>query len=300
MESTDTSDLEALLSANDINKTESPSPVDEDATVMMMSSAATAAYDTSSESHRIASTSAEDGTALRQTSSSKPSGAVLTVLPDVKHMAPKSPLLFDALSEKKWDLAEALISENHGLKYTSTHHNGVTVLHAAILYQAPTPLIRMLLERGLDPNMPNNWKRTPLYIAARHNVSPEVMHLLLAAGGDLNRRDDFQYTPLMASSYNGASLSLISRMLAMGARVSDVDNYGKRAVDWAAEGNHPEIVAYLSNIGLVEALCSVYIPRLGNKSALRLFGRDLMMALRDMLCIPNRPIPPKRPIVFEG
>jgi hypothetical protein len=256
------------------------------------------AYDASSESRRVAR--GENGSPSEATTG----GAIPKVdnapPPSIKHTAPKSPLLFDALNEKNWELAEALVCENHGLLYTSQVHNGNSVLHAAVLNNAPTHLVKMLLEKGADPNLNNGWNRTPVYIGARHNVQPETMRTLAGAGGDVNRIDRFQYTPLMASSYNGASLSLVGALLALGADRMTSDGMGKLAQDWATEGDNPEIATYLGNIGTIETLLCIYLPRVGSKSPLHVFTKDLMRALRDMLCVPNRPIRVKPPPAPEG
>ena len=127
----------------------------------------------------------------------------------IQHNTPKSPLLFDALSERNFDLAEALIEENRGLQFVSQVHSANTVLHAAVFCDAPTRIIKLLVEKGADVNQGNDVRfaesilawgeeltcdmkmgRTPVYIAARHNVRLETMRYLISVGGDVNQRDN--------------------------------------------------------------------------------------------------------------
>jgi len=206
----------------------------------------------------------------------------------VAHQTPRSPLLFDAFSEHNFSLVEALIEENRGLLFVSHVQSGNTVLHAAVLHDAPTRIIKELVEKGADINRPNDMGRTPVYIAARHNVRIETMRYLISVGGDVNRRDNYEYTPLMASAYNGASLSLVAGLLALGGDMSMVDSQNRKARDWALEGQHGYIATFLDNIMMIPALCSVYVPRLGGKSPLKILPKDLMRQVRNALCVPTK------------
>jgi len=84
---------------------------------------------------------------------------------NVVHQTPKSPLLFDALSEKNFSLAEALIDENRGLKFISAADENNSVLHTAVIHHAPLILIQKLLDKGADPNQPNLVSQAMLHIS---------------------------------------------------------------------------------------------------------------------------------------
>ena len=89
----------------------------------------------------------------------------------------------------------------------------------------------------------------------------------------------------MASSYNGASMSLVGALLALGANLNAVDQASRKASDWAREGHHSQIATFLDNIMVIPLLCSVYIPRLGKQSKLRLLPKDVFRLVREMLAI---------------
>merc|ERR1711871_574869 len=61
--------------------------------------------------------------------------------------------------------------------------------------------VRLLLERGADPNHPNNLGCTPLYIAA-HTGSLSIMKALVAHGGSVSKPCDDGTTPV----YNAAKV----------------------------------------------------------------------------------------------
>jgi len=205
----------------------------------------------------------------------------------VRSRPPQSPLLFDAIQDKNWSLAIAFIEENLGLGFESLSTQSNTVLHTAVLNNAPTEIVQMLLDKGLDVNRGNSMGRTPVYIAARHNVRISTMDLLIARGGDINKIDAYTYTPLMAAAYNGSSLALVGSLLRLGADANIKDNHQRTAAFWAKEGNFSEISTFLDNFYLMPVLCSVYVDRLGQNSALRMLPKEILRMIRNMVMMPN-------------
>jgi hypothetical protein len=61
-----------------------------------------------------------------------------------------SALLFDAIMDSQWSVAEGLILEDRGLLFRSRVHDNNTVLQAACVKNAPTHLIELLLSKGLN------------------------------------------------------------------------------------------------------------------------------------------------------
>ena len=80
-------------------------------------------------------------------------------------------------------------------------------------------IIRLLLNHGADPNIPDVHGVTPLAIACYRNRSAEVS-ALLTGSIDLNRRDDFGKTAIEWASYNGYP-QIVKLLLAHGAHVDE-------------------------------------------------------------------------------
>jgi len=96
----------------------------------------------------------KDSTPQQQSSPMSPRQTTSTTVTHDGHH--DSPLLFDALFEKNFSLAAALIAENRGLHYISAIHSNNSVLHIAVLNDAPLSLIKELIDRGLDANQRNH------------------------------------------------------------------------------------------------------------------------------------------------
>ncbi|EDN91972.1 hypothetical protein SS1G_07834 [Sclerotinia sclerotiorum 1980 UF-70] len=62
-----------------------------------------------------------------------------------------------------------------------------TALHVAC-YRSHLEVVRILLERGADPNIPNNVGESPMYWANFYNPKGEIMELLLSHGASWGRR----------------------------------------------------------------------------------------------------------------
>ena len=103
----------------------------------------------------------------------------------------------------------------------------------------------------------------------------------------------------MAAAYNGASLPLVAGLLALGADMNADDGNRRKAAHWAVEGHHDQIATFLTNIEIIPVLCQAYISRLGAKSPLKKFPKDLMRLLRNALCFSNKPKPVNTPARLE-
>ncbi|KAK8246888.1 ankyrin repeat protein, partial [Phyllosticta capitalensis] len=57
-------------------------------------------------------------------------------------------------------------------------YGGYTLMHLAIDYANIDELVKMLLDKGADINMKNNWGETPLYGAAARGYEESVRALL--------------------------------------------------------------------------------------------------------------------------
>ena len=66
--------------------------------------------------------------------------------------------------------------------------DGNTILHLAAKGNN-VMLVKLLLDKGADPNRENQAGQTSVFIAAEHRASAQVLDLLLKAGGDVNKAD---------------------------------------------------------------------------------------------------------------
>jgi ankyrin repeat protein len=56
-----------------------------------------------------------------------------------------------------------------------------------------TPLVKVLLDKGANPNILNAAGQTVIYVAAEFCVSPALMELVLNAGGNINLPDNVRF-----------------------------------------------------------------------------------------------------------
>jgi uncharacterized protein len=124
--------------------------------------------------------------------------------------------------------------------------DGFNALGLAIFFKHPD-VARLLIERGADVVAParNEMKVAPLHAAAAQ-CERELMKLLLDRGADPNAKQQLDYTPLHASAGRGdvdTARLLIERGADVGAKASD----GKTAADLARERGFDELAAWLDN-----------------------------------------------------
>lgn len=114
--------------------------------------------------------------------------------------------------------------------------------------------VRLLLERGADPNTRDSSGSTPLMIAG----SAEVVRQLLSAGADIEARDSYGNDPLESilkdscdSGVCGPARFEVARALVeAGADIMRTDDYGKSRLGSAAFGHHADAVEFLLKLGV--------------------------------------------------
>ncbi|MFD5555860.1 ankyrin repeat domain-containing protein [Streptomyces sp. NPDC127068] len=125
-------------------------------------------------------------------------------------------------------------------------------LHAAVLLSARDPEgaareLAELLERGFDPDGPDEDGLTPLYAAAVQG-SADLVRLLLAAGAAPDRPSGTEGLPLCAAAVWG-HLGAVRELLAAGARPDAREEFDLTPLAWAVRGGHVEVVAALLDAG---------------------------------------------------
>jgi ankyrin repeat protein len=114
-------------------------------------------------------------------------------------------------------------------------------------------MTRVLLEHGMDPDLPNWQRQTPLHALAgeplRHVSDAnrlELIQMFLDFGADLHRRDEeYRSTPLAWAARCGRR-DVVELLLARGAKVElQVDEPWSTPMAWARRRGNLEIAALL-------------------------------------------------------
>ncbi len=117
---------------------------------------------------------------------------------------------------------------------------GETALLLAISGRTNNPEpVKLLIQAGADPNIPNAYGRTPLHWAMSWPVEweqVELVKLLIQAGADVNAVDEFGVTPLQFSAEIG-SVGSIKALISAGA---NVDFQRHQVTDYSSGGQMME------------------------------------------------------------
>ncbi len=123
---------------------------------------------------------------------------------------------------------------------------GYLPLHEAVCHPE---LLRFLLEnvyKKKDLNEVTGCGETPLHLACEEGVV-ESVKLLLEKGTNPNAKDEYGRTPLHEACIYG-HLEAVKLLIEKGADPNIKDRHGWMAIDHARWHEHPEIVEYLSQL----------------------------------------------------
>lgn len=113
------------------------------------------------------------------------------------------------------------------------------------LYRVPS-MTRRLLDKGLDPNLPDWLGRTPLHdICVRFSQSVELAEMFLEHGADIDAIDEQdRSTPLGIAAREGAE-DMVKLLLERGANRQAAGAAWATPIAWAARRGHNSIVELL-------------------------------------------------------
>ena len=106
------------------------------------------------------------------------------------------------------------------------------------------------IEAGVDVDIENRRRWTPIHSAARYNRDPEIIELLVAAGADVNARNKSGDTPLHWAAAENDNVAVIQVLPDSGAEVNARDKFGWTAIHTAAETtSNPDVIRVLMEAG---------------------------------------------------
>ena len=115
---------------------------------------------------------------------------------------------------------------------TPDNHGATPLMYAAAL--GSTEAMKLLLDRGADPNARNAFGATALLWAAG---DIEKVRLLLAKGAAVNAASNFGRTPLMIAALHNRSYEIAKLLIDKGADASACDKMNFCVLEAAAQGN---------------------------------------------------------------
>ena len=119
------------------------------------------------------------------------------------------------------------------------------------------PIVRLLVDAGLDVNYQDDQGETALHVAARFG-STDCADILLSGHGSIQADMEvteysYGWTPLLVASVDG-HLGVVKTLIASGANISKIDSSGWSAKEHAALRGHLEITRLLASLTPSDAI----------------------------------------------
>lgn len=121
-----------------------------------------------------------------------------------------------------------------------------TALHFAAIY-AGSPMVKIFIELGLNPNIRNRYNEAPLHLAAYEGNFDAVVALVDSEAA-IDCANNEGTTPLIWAAYAGRE-KICEKLIAAGAQVNNTDFLGNTAMHYAAYGNQTHVISLLYEKG---------------------------------------------------
>jgi ankyrin repeat protein len=160
---------------------------------------------------------------------------------------------------------------------------GRTALISASMY-GHSGIVKLLLDKGSDPNLKDSYGRTALMFAASMNGHSGIVKLLFDKGADINIVNIYGQTALISASMNGR-IEIVRILLDKGSDPNIVNSYGETAITLATDSGHIDIVKLIKGkIYLQNALQNLALSKCMNSlsSPLQFLDYDIMKEI--MIC----------------
>jgi ankyrin repeat protein len=153
-------------------------------------------------------------------------------------------------SKAPYDVIKLLLEHLPAEELNMGINNGSSPIYLAAEKDVDPEIVRLLLDKGADPNQARNDTRgSAVTMAAQQNVNPKLMKLLLTNGrikGDPNHRNFSDVTPVFMATQRNVSLELMKLLLANGGDPNIPNKEGGTAIFMAAQKNvSPELMRLL-------------------------------------------------------
>lgn len=134
-----------------------------------------------------------------------------------------------------------------GASVTSQNEDGLNSLHEAVLHQADTTILDILISAGVDPEAKDIYGSTPLLMGARGN-DVQTVDFLLTYSADINGQDAEGWTSVLVAVANN-SHELLSLLLIRGADCN-LSRRESSILDIATEFGDSKTIKILREAGL--------------------------------------------------
>lgn len=155
--------------------------------------------------------------------------------------------IFEAVSIGDYLTSTQLLIKNPDL-LNAYAADGFTLLGLAS-YFGHYSLVKLLLEKGANPNIPSNnqFKVAPIHSACSIS-NYEIAELLIKNGANVNARQQQGYTPLHSTAHNGKA-ELSKLLIESGAHVNAKTDDGKTPLAMALEKGFKETSDLIESYG---------------------------------------------------
>ena len=143
---------------------------------------------------------------------------------------------------------------------------GISPLHFCA-WQGKTEVLKIFLNKGLQPNLRDESNRTALHMAA-WSGNPEAAQLLLDRNASIDLLNNDGATPAMEAARIG-NPGTLDLLLASGAEVNATDARGNGLVEYAASGGHKALATILKRRGAPTRNALHVSAGIGDLAALR-------------------------------
>jgi ankyrin repeat protein len=172
---------------------------------------------------------------------------------------PRLPRLHNSKEQKLLVPCIRLYEDLNEEKESRKPQNGLSLHQAA--QQGNIEVFKQILDRIMDPHIPDLDGYTPLHYAAKHGHLEVADFLLTKKGADPNIGDCYGATPLHIAAANG-HVAVVDLLLQKNANFNKTEQlYGYTPLHYAAERGHTEVIQLLlNNRAVFKATTSGFTP----------------------------------------